>query len=179
MAVRAQRTDPALWEAVKREVTRGEKGGHADQWSARKAQLAVQEYKKRGGGYEGKRSPDNHLLQWEREDWGTKSGRKSTETGERYLPRKARGRLSDAEYARTTAKKRRDAKAGRQFSAQPGDVARKTAPYRATTEAKRGGGSLATLTRTALMDKAREQGLPGRSRMRKDALVEALSRKGA
>ena len=50
MAGTARRTDPELWETVKAEVTAGEKGGHAGQWSARKAQFAVQEYKRRGGG---------------------------------------------------------------------------------------------------------------------------------
>ena len=50
MSDTAEKTDPALWEEVKEEVTAGSKGGRAGQWSARKAQLAVAEYKKRGGG---------------------------------------------------------------------------------------------------------------------------------
>ena len=45
----AKKNYPKLWEKVKREVTASEKGGKAGQWSARKAQLAVQLYKKRGG----------------------------------------------------------------------------------------------------------------------------------
>lgn len=81
MASTAKRTDPELWEKVKQEVTAGEKGGHAGQWSARKAQFAVQEYKRRGGGYEGGKKKDNSLRQWTEEDWGTRSGGKSTETG--------------------------------------------------------------------------------------------------
>lgn len=40
----AKRTDPDLWEAVKADVTRSSKGGDKGKWSARKAQLAVQEY---------------------------------------------------------------------------------------------------------------------------------------
>ncbi|MDX1541645.1 MAG: DUF5872 domain-containing protein, partial [Geminicoccaceae bacterium] len=83
----AKRTDPELWERVKDEVTEGDKGGRPGQWSARKAQFAVQEYKKRGGGYEGEQQDDNSLKQWTEEDWGTQSGGKSTETGERYLPK--------------------------------------------------------------------------------------------
>ena len=47
---------------------------------ARKAQMAVQEYKKEGGGYVGPKSEDNSLVKWTEEDWGTKSGEKSTET---------------------------------------------------------------------------------------------------
>ena len=50
-----------------------------------KAQLAVQEYKRRGGGYEGAKTKDNHLRHWQEEEWGTKSGRRSRDTGERYL----------------------------------------------------------------------------------------------
>ena len=50
------------------------------------------------------------LDSWTKEDWGTKSGKNSTQgnkaTGERYLPRKAREALTDEEYARSTAKKR-------------------------------------------------------------------------
>jgi hypothetical protein len=126
MAASAKRTDPALWEKVKRRVMRGTKGGEAGEWSARKAQLAVQEYKKAGGGYEGRKTGDNHLVQWTKEEWGTRSGKASGETGERYLPKAARERLSQAEYDRTTAKKRADTRKGRQHSAQPKDVARKT-----------------------------------------------------
>ncbi len=143
MAGTAKRTDPALWERVKAEVTRGDKGGDPGEWSARKAQMAVQQYKKAGGGYEGRKSQDNHLAQWTREEWDTKSGEESGKTGERYLPKAAREALTDEEYARTTAKKRRDTRAGEQFSAQPKDVAGKTAvvrqaPEKAGTRAKGG-----------------------------------------
>lgn len=126
----ALRTDPELWEAVKRDVTRGSKGGRAGQWSARKAQIAVQEYKRRGGAYADRKTRDNNLTQWTREEWGTRSGGRSRDTGERYLPERVLEALSDEEYARTTAKKRRDTRQGRQFSRQPRDVARKAAKAR-------------------------------------------------
>jgi hypothetical protein len=64
MSKTAQRTDPKLWDKVKSEITNGRRGGEAGQWSARKAQLAVQEYKKRGGGYLGRKSADNSLTRW-------------------------------------------------------------------------------------------------------------------
>tara|TARA_B100000085_G_scaffold47650_1_gene40949 strand:+ start:1120 stop:1374 length:255 start_codon:yes stop_codon:yes gene_type:complete len=74
------------------------------------------------------------LKNWGKEEWGTKSGKNSTQgkdaTGERYLPKKARAALSDKEYARSTAKKRAAARKGQQFSKQPDDVAEKTAKYR-------------------------------------------------
>lgn len=132
MAGTAEKTDPKLWDRVKKEVTASEKGGRKGHWSARKAQLASAEYKKKGGGYKGAKTADNHLVQWTEEEWGTKSGRASKSTGERYLPRKAREKLSDEEYSRTTAKKRKDTAKGKQFSSQPADVAKKTAGARKT-----------------------------------------------
>ena len=74
------------------------------------------------------------LKKWTSEDWGTKSGKPSTQgpkaTGERYLPKKAREALSAKEYAATTKKKRQDIAAGKQFSKQPKKVAKKTAKHR-------------------------------------------------
>ena len=70
------------------------------------------------------------LLSWGKENWGTKSGEPSAKTGERYLPEDARNALSDSEYAATTAKKRADTAAGKQFSKQPKKIADKTADYR-------------------------------------------------
>jgi hypothetical protein len=70
------------------------------------------------------------LKDWSKQDWGTKSGKKSSETGERYLPKKAREALSDSEYAATTAAKRKDKAAGKQHSKQPKKIAEKTAKYR-------------------------------------------------
>lgn len=162
----AERTDPNLWERVKDAVTKGAKGGKAGQWSARKAQLAVAEYKKQGGGYVGEKDEDNSLAEWSLEEWGTKSSRKSEDTGERYLPKSARDELSDAEYDRTTAKKRSDTARGKQFSAQPGDVAEKTSKHR-------DGGSGAT--KAELMGRARELGVAGRSKMNRDELAKAVA----
>ena len=44
------------------------------------------------------------LRAWTKQKWRTKSGKKSSETGERYLPEKAIKALSAEEYARTTKK---------------------------------------------------------------------------
>lgn len=166
MAKTAKKSDPKLWEKVKEEVTEGDKGGKPGQWSARKAQLAVHEYKEEGGGYEGKKTADNHLTQWTKEEWGTKSGKESGKTGERYLPEKAREALSDEEYKRTTRKKQADSRKGKQHSAQPADVAKKTA-------AARDGGA----TREALVQEARKAGIAGRSKMKKAELEAALAGK--
>ena len=45
------------------------------------------------------------LKNWTIQNWRTKSGKKSSETGERYLPAKAIDELSPAEYAATTKAK--------------------------------------------------------------------------
>jgi len=113
----------------------GTKGGNAGQWSARKAQLLAAEYEKAGGGYSGpKKKSQKSLSKWTKEEWGTKSGKNSTQgkkaTGERYLPKKARDSLSSKEYAATSAKKKADTKKGKQFSAQPKKIAKKTAKHR-------------------------------------------------
>ncbi|MBE7212706.1 MAG: hypothetical protein INR65_16955 [Gluconacetobacter diazotrophicus] len=170
MAGTAKKTKPKLWDKVKEEVTEGDKGGRPGQWSARKAQLATQEYKKEGGGYEGKKDADNHLQQWQDEDWNTKSGEKSGETGERYLPKAARKELSGEEYARSTRKKRADTAKGRQHSPQPADVARKSAKHR-----DGGAAGLDNKTKAELMAMARERGIDGRSRMGKEELRRALA----
>jgi len=120
------RTDPALWERVKAEVTASDKGGRPGQWSARKAQRAVQLYTARGGGYLGPKDPDNALARWTRQDWRTYSGAESLETGERYLPAEAFDLLTPAEIGATTRAKRAGLARGQQFTPQPPNIARKT-----------------------------------------------------
>lgn len=128
-------TKPDLRERIKNRVMAGSKGGKPGQWSARKAQLVALEYKKAGGGYSGgKSSKQKSLSKWTKEEWGTKSGKPSTQgkkaTGERYLPKKARQALTSAEYAATTKAKREGMRKGKQFVAQPKSIKKKTAKYR-------------------------------------------------
>tara|TARA_Y100000356_G_C11103952_1_gene205912 strand:+ start:54 stop:302 length:249 start_codon:yes stop_codon:yes gene_type:complete len=70
------------------------------------------------------------LKAWTKQKWRTKSGKKSSETGERYLPSAAIKALSPSEYAATTKKKREDTKKGKQHSKQPKKIAKKTRSYR-------------------------------------------------
>ncbi len=70
------------------------------------------------------------LKDWGAQKWRTKSGKPSSETGERYLPEKAIKALSSAEYAATSRAKREGKAAGRQFVAQPKKIAQKTARFR-------------------------------------------------
>ena len=76
------------------------------------------------------KAPQKSLKDWGDQKWKTKSGKKSSETGERYLPEKAIKALSPAEYAATTKAKRAGKAAGKQFVAQPKRIAKKTAGYR-------------------------------------------------
>jgi hypothetical protein len=186
MAGTAKKTDPKLWEKVKKEVTQSDKGGKPGQWSARKAQMASAEYKKEGGGYAGKKSEDNHLKQWTEEEWGTKSGKESGKTGERYLPKKAREKLTDKEYAESTAKKRADTKKGKQFSKQPKAAAEKSATVRQesgktsksatskSTSSKSTKSQTKEPTKAELMKKAKAQDIAGRSTMSKAELARAV-----
>lgn len=70
------------------------------------------------------------LKKWTKQKWRTKSGKKSSETGERYLPSAAIKALSPAEYAATTRAKRKGTKSGKQFVKQPKRIAKKVRKYR-------------------------------------------------
>jgi hypothetical protein len=70
------------------------------------------------------------LKAWGKQKWRTKSGKKSSETGERYLPEKAIKSLSASEYARTSAAKRKGKASGKQFVKQPKGIAAKVRKFR-------------------------------------------------
>lgn len=76
------------------------------------------------------KAPQKSLKDWGDQKWKTKSGKPSSETGERYLPEKAIKALTSAEYAATTKAKRKGTAQGEQFVAQPKTVAKKTAKFR-------------------------------------------------
>lgn len=76
------------------------------------------------------KAPQKSLKDWGNQKWQTKSGKPSSETGERYLPKKAIEALTPAEYAATTRAKRAGTRQGKQFVAQPKKVAEKVAKYR-------------------------------------------------
>lgn len=79
------RSDEAKWKRIKSSVMRSDKGGKPGQWSAIKAGIAVRRYKavmQREGKrpYKTKRKPtarSNSYVKWLKEDWGTKSGKRS------------------------------------------------------------------------------------------------------
>ena len=76
------------------------------------------------------KAPQKSLKDWTSQKWTTKSGKPSSQTGERYLPEKAIKALTSAEYASTTRAKREGTKQGKQFVKQPKKIAVKIARYR-------------------------------------------------
>ena len=76
------------------------------------------------------KAPQKSLKDWGDQKWRTKSGKPSSETGERYLPEKAIKALSSQEYAATTKAKRAGTAKGEQFVAKPKKIADKTARFR-------------------------------------------------
>jgi len=121
----AKKRNPELWEKAKAQAKAKMGGKH----SARAMQLAVSLYKKAGGSFIGpKRSTS--LTKWTQQNWRTKSGKPSLETGERYLPEKAIKSLTPQEYAATTRAKREGTAKGKQFVTQPKAIAKKVAKFR-------------------------------------------------
>ena len=121
------RTNPVLWEKSKKEAI--DKMGGV--FSARAIQLAGKIYRDKGGGYTGEKTKDQKsLTKWTKEDWRTKSGKPSLETGERYLPAKAIKALSGAEYGATTRLKREGMKEGKQYVKQPKTIIEKVKKFR-------------------------------------------------
>jgi hypothetical protein len=131
---KSKKDNPKLWKKIVKKIKSSSKGAKKGQWSARKAQLAVKEYKKKGGGYKGKKSKNNSLVKWTKNNWSTKSGKPSVmgpnATGERYLPEKAIKKLSNKEYKKITKLKRRSLKKGKQYSKMPDNISKKISKYR-------------------------------------------------
>ena len=71
-----------------------------------------------------------NLKAWIKQKWRTKSGKKSSDTGERYLPAKAIKAISHAEYKLTSKLKHKALKKGKQFSKQPKFIANKVKIFR-------------------------------------------------
>lgn len=105
-------TEPELRARLKDEIQAGDRGGKKGQWSARKAQLLVQEYEKAGGGYvdDGHRAPtQEHLKDWGEQDWHTASGSADARGAKgtaRYLPDVAWELLSRGEREATDTRKK-------------------------------------------------------------------------
>lgn len=163
-------TDPDLRHRLKEEIQASDRGGKPGQWSARKSQLLVQEYKRHGGGYRGDKDAAAISLEtWTDQNWQTKDGetkaRREDGSTKRYLPEKAWDLLSDGEKREAERKKRQGSKEGEQYIENT--LAAKEA-RRATTS---GGGSM---TKRQLYEQAQQLGIEGRSTMSKGELEQAI-----
>ena len=125
----AKKSNPGKWKRIVAAVKAGSKGGRPGQWSARKAQLATNRYKKSGGGYSGAKKSSNSLSKWSKQKWRTSDGSKS-EGKKRYLPDAAWKALSPAEKRATNRAKAAGNKKGKQFVRQPKSIAKKVSRYR-------------------------------------------------
>lgn len=101
----AKRLDESLWEYCKAEAI-----SKMGKFSARAMQYAVSLYKKRGGRYEGKKTNNNSLVKWTKEDWGYVAEPKRS----RYLPKKAREHMTVGEKIATDRAKNAGTKEGKQ-----------------------------------------------------------------
>jgi ADP-ribose pyrophosphatase YjhB (NUDIX family)/predicted ABC-type ATPase len=111
-------TKPELRNRIKNRIMAGSKGGRPGQWSARKAQLLAQAYRKAGGGYKGgKDKRQRSLSRWTSQDWTTSDGKPANRSGgmRRYLPRAAWSRLSPGQIRATNRKKIQGSRSGSQF----------------------------------------------------------------
>jgi len=112
-------TKPELRERIKQRIMAGSEGGAPGQWSARKAQMLAQAYKKAGGGYKtgGKSKTQRSLSSWTKEKWTTSDGKKARRGSytRRYLPAKAWSKLTPAQRAATNRKKIQGSRSGEQF----------------------------------------------------------------
>ncbi len=117
----ATKTDPEKWEQAKRDAKARMGGKH----SARAMQLATQLYKKRGGGYSGKKptAKNNSLKKWTKQKWKWSGGEKKKTAEGRgvYLPEAKINRLKSSKegkkrLAAAARKKAEATREGKQYS---------------------------------------------------------------
>ena len=120
-------TKPGLRKRIVARVKAGSKGGKPGQWSARKAQIAAQRYKKAGGGYKkgGPTKKQKSLKKWTGQKWRTASGKNSVQgkdaTGEAYMEESKVKKLKSTaagrkKLAAANRKKRAATKKGKQYA---------------------------------------------------------------
>ena len=77
-------TNQKLYDKVKAEIVK-----KVPKHSAYRSGMIVKEYKKRGGGYEGKKPEKKGLSRWFKEDWRTQEGSKTyKKKGDIFRPTK-------------------------------------------------------------------------------------------
>lgn len=112
-------TKPDLRRKLKQEIEESERGGKPGEWSARKSQLLVQEYEKKGGGYKKDKKDEDakSLEEWGEQEWQTVDGKKAIQEDKtkRYLPKAVWERLSEEEKKAAEESKKKASKDGQQF----------------------------------------------------------------
>ena len=165
-------TKPKLRERIKEDLKSSDKGGKPGQWSARKSQRLVQEYEKRGGGYTSSKKDEaaKSLEHWTDQDWQTIDGEADARRGggvtKRYLPKAVWRKLSDEERRQAERTKTTRSKLGKQH------VPWTAAIRRAFAEVE--GRSDGSPSKAELYERARSLDIPGRSRMNKQELEQAI-----
>lgn len=164
-------TKPELRRKLKAELQASSKGGKKGQWSARKSQLLVQEYEKRGGGYQGEKDDDARSLEaWTEQNWQTQEGdaaaRQEDGSTKRYLPEKAWDLLSEKEKREAERKKQQGDKEGKQYveNTLAAKEARRTITKKSET----------STTKQELYREAQKLGVKGCSSMNKKDLERAV-----
>lgn len=124
-----ERSNPTMRKNIVSRITASSKWWEPWKWSARKAQLAVLEYKSKWGKYSWPKKADNKLTKRTKEERWTKSWKPSSKTGERYLPKKAIKALTPKQYKATSDAKRKWWGTGKVVK-QPKKIANITKKYR-------------------------------------------------
>ena len=168
-------TKPDLRRQIKDKLMQSDKGGKPGEWSARKSQLLVQEYKKQGGGYkeDEKDEAAKSLEKWSEQNWQTQNGddrARQDDKTKRYLPKEVWQRLSKEEKQEAEKIKQEASKQGEQY------VEWTPAIKRAMTEAGYSETDTAAdePTKQELYEQAQELDIDGRSKMDKVELQEAV-----
>lgn len=166
-------TDPELRHQIKEELMNSDKGGEPGQWSARKSQMLVREYEKRGGGYKTSEKDEaaKSLEEWTEQDWQTEDGSDRAREGDitkRYLPKAVWDQLSDREKAEAERTKEEASKHGEQHVELPPAAKKAMHDYEHDSEDDR------SVTKEELYEQAKALHIEGRSKMNREELLSAI-----
>jgi len=166
-----QYTEPVLRWHLKEAIQASDKGGRSGVWSARKAQLLVKEYERRGGSYLGDKGEKQQSLEdWTSQDWQTAEGSADANEGrhmERYLPADAWALLTEEAREEARASKREADERGETRADWPEAVRRVMTELGYVAGADR-------MTRDMLYARAQELDIEGRSDMNREELKDAI-----
>ncbi len=166
-------TEPQLRRDIKDEIMAGDKGGDPGQWSARKSQLLVHEYEKRGGGYKNdkKDAAAKSLEDWSKQAWQTRDGSANADRKDgmhRYLPEDAWALLLEADQQEAEQSKAKADDKDEQFADWPEAVRHVMAELGYTHGDSKG------LTKDYFTRRAAELEVEGRSSMTMEELKAAI-----